>query len=291
MDYLIIRLISSFLVGVLLSQAGSLIQLGTRNILSSPSTLGIDGLSILWLLIFHSVSLYFNLNFSVEWTFLLGLPLFSLIGLVFPQFFKGQSKFERIILLGLTFNLLVGAVFSLWQFLFMAFNLPFPVELWFGHFRFASNFSLGILLGTEFLILVGMKFFYKDLKMFSIGPIMELNWGLDEKKLFRFIFVVVAVSTLIVINLFGAFSFLGLVFPILARRMWFKKKDLAGELFLGPIFNGFCLMAVDALCYFNPIYGAEVPVGLIVTGIGAVSLIIILWSSYKNSEIVAKPKK
>jgi ABC-type Fe3+-siderophore transport system permease subunit len=290
MDYLIIRLISSFLVGVLLSQAGSLIQLGTRNILASPSTLGIDGLSVLWLLIFHSVTLYFNLNFSVEWTFLLGVPLFFLIGMGFPKFFKGQSKFERIILLGLTFNLLVGAVFSLWQFLFMAFNLPFPVELWFGHFRFASSSSLGILLVTEFLILLGMKYFYKDLKMFSIGPIMELNWGLDEKKLFRFIFVVVAVSTLIVINLFGAFSFLGLVFPILARKMWFKQRDMGGELFLGPVFNGLCLMAVDCLCYFNPIYGAEVPVGLIVTGIGAVSLIVILWSN-KDSEIVAKPKK
>jgi ABC-type Fe3+-siderophore transport system permease subunit len=291
MDYLIIRLISSFLVGVLLSQAGSLIQLGTRNILSSPSTLGIDGLSVLWLLIFHSLSLYLNLNYAVEWTFILGIPLFILLGIVFPSFFKGQSKFERIILLGLTFNLLVGAIFSLWQFLFMAFNLPFPVELWFGHFRFASISSLWIILGTELLILVGMKFFYKDLKMFSIGPIMELNWGLDEKRLFKFIFVVVAVSTLVVINLFGAFSFLGLVFPIIARRMWFKKMDLGGELFMGPLFNGFCLMVVDALCYFNPVMGAEVPVGLIVTGIGAVSLIVILWSGHKKSEIVAKPKK
>ena len=291
MDYLIIRLISSFLVGVLLSQAGSLIQLGTRNILSSPSTLGIDGLSVLWLLIFHSLSLYLNLNYAVEWTFILGIPLFILLGIVFPSFFKGQSKFERIILLGLTFNLLVGAIFSLWQFLFMAFNLPFPVELWFGHFRFASISSLWIILGTELLILVGMKFFYKDLKMFSIGPMMELNWGLDEKRLFKFIFVVVAVSTLVVINLFGAFSFLGLVFPIIARRMWFKKMDLGGELFMGPLFNGFCLMVVDALCYFNPVMGAEVPVGLIVTGIGAVSLIVILWSGHKNSEIVAKPKK
>ncbi|MBA2404200.1 MAG: iron chelate uptake ABC transporter family permease subunit [Bdellovibrionales bacterium] len=291
MDYLIVRLFSSFLVGALLSQAGSLIQLGTRNILASPSTLGIDGLSILWLLIFHSVSLYFNLNYPIEWTFVIGLPLFFLLGIIFPKFLSGQTKFERIILLGLTFNLFVGAIFSLWQFLFMAFNLPFPVELWFGHFRFASHSSLIILLSTEILILLGMKYYFKDLKMFSIGPIMGLNWGLDEKKLFRFIFVVVAISTLIVINLFGAFSFLGLIFPILARKMWFPKRDLAGELFLGPAFNGLCLMAVDFLCYFYPVYGAEVPVGLIVTGIGAVSLIIILWSSYKDSEIVAKPKK
>ena len=291
MDYLILRLISSFLVGALLSQAGSLIQLGTRNILASPSTLGFDGLSIFWLLIFHSITLYFNLNFSVEWTFIFGIPLFILLGLYFPNLFRGHSKFERIILLGLTFNLFVGAIFSLWQFLFMAFNLPFPVELWFGHFRFASQNSMWILLGVEILTLLGLRKHFKALKIFSLGPMIGLNWGLDEKKLFKFIFVVVALTTLVVINLFGAFSFLGLIFPILARKMWFAKRDLEGELYWGAAFNGVYLMAVDLLCYLNPIYGAEVPVGLIVTGIGAVSLIIILWSGHKNSEIVAKPKK
>jgi len=73
--------------------------------------------------------------------------------------------------------------------------------------------------------------------------------------------------------------------------MWFQKLDLGGELFLGPVFNGLCLMAIDFLCYFNPVLGAEIPVGLIVTGIGAVSLILILWAGHKDSEIVAKPKK
>lgn len=283
MDYLAIRLLCAFFVGALLSQAGSLIQLGTRNILSSPSTLGFDGLAVFWLLIFHSVSLYFGLNYNVEWTFLLGVPLFILVGLFFPRFLKGKMKFEKIILIGLTFNLLVGAVFSLWQFLFMAFNLPFPVELWFGHFRFATPLALLILVVVEILILCGLKIFSRELSLFSIGPGMVLNWQLDEKKLFRFIFVVVAVSTLVVVNLFGAFSFLGLVFPILARKMWFKSADLKGELLLGSLFNGLCLVLVDGICYFNPIYGAEVPVGLLVTGVGAVSLIAILWTSYKDS--------
>lgn len=283
MDYLILRLLSSFLVGVLLSQSGSLIQLSTRNILSSPSTLGFDGLAVLWLLLFHSLALYFNLNNSLDWTFLIGIPLFTFLGGLFPYFLAGKTKFERIILLGLTFNLLVGAIFSLWQFLFMAFNLPFPIELWFGHFRFTSELSLFILIITEILILFGLKLFSSDLKLFSLGPMISSNWGLDEKKIFRFIFVVVAVSTLVVINLFGAFSFLGLIFPIIARKMWFRKKDLQGELIFGALFNGLSLMTIDFLCYMNPVHGAEVPVGLLVTAIGAVSLIVILWTSSKKS--------
>lgn len=283
MDYLIVRHLSSFLVGVLLSQSGSLIQLGTRNILSSPSTLGFDGLAILWLLIFHSISLYFGFNYQVEWTLLLGIPVFIFVGLLFPKFLKGKSRFEKVILLGLTFNLLVGAVFSLWQFLFMAFNLPFPVELWFGHFRFASSTTFCILLSLELLVLFGLYYFSRSLKLFSIGPAMITNWQLDEGPLFRFIFVVVAVTTLVVVNLFGAFSFLALIFPIIARKLWFKDRDLKGELLMGSLVNGLALMMVDSACYFYPIYGAEVPVGLIVTGIGAVSLIAILWTSYKDS--------
>jgi len=290
-DYLILRIVSSFLTGVLLSQSGSLIQLGARNILASPSTLGFDGLAILWLLIFHSLALFFNFNQSSEISLLIGIPFFIFLGLMFPRFLKGNAKFERIVLLGLTFNLLVGAVFSLWQFFFMAFNLPFPVELWFGHFRFASFNSMLILIATEALILVGMWGYFPKLKMFSIGPVMSMNWGLNEKSLFRFLFVVVAVSTFIVVNLFGAFSFLGLVLPIIARKLWFKKADLKGEFFYGSFLNGLSLMSIDLLCYHFPIYGAEVPVGLIVTGIGAVSLILILWASYKDSEIVANLKK
>ncbi len=283
MDYLAIRLAASFLVGVLLSQSGSLVQLGTRNILASPSTLGIDGLSVLWLLIFHSISLYFNLDYSIQWTFILGIPLFIMIGVSFPKFLNGRSKFERIILLGLTFNLFVGAIFSLWQFLFMAFNLPFPVELWFGHFRFASGSSVWILVLAEILLLIGLKFHAQSLKLFSIGPSIARNWGMDEKNLLGFIFVAVAITTLIVVNLFGAFSFLGLIFPILARKIWFKTADLKGEFLLGPALNGVALMSIDCLCYFYPVYGAEIPVGLLVTGLGAVSLIIILWSNYKDS--------
>ncbi len=54
--------------------------------------------------------------------------------------------------------------------------------------------------------------------------------------------------------------------------------------------NGLSLMGLDYLCYQVPIWGAEIPVGLIVTVVGAVSLIIILWTS-DRSELLAKPNK
>lgn len=288
MDYIIPRFLSAVLAGVILSQTGSLIQMSSRNVLASPSTLGFDGLSILWILIFHSIMLFFGYEQPVLILFLTGIPLTVLIGWVYSKFIDTQKSIERLILIGLTFNLLVGAIFSFWQFLFLAFNLPFPVELWFGHFRFANLQTLGILALVECGIVVGWLFFRREFLLFTLGKNISRNLNLNQKSLFLFLFIAVSVGTFTVISLFGAFSFLALIFPYIARKFWFKRFDLAGELFLGALVNGLGFMLIDCLSYFFPIYGAEVPVGLIATGVGAVCLILLLWKSNGNLETVAK---
>lgn len=291
MDYLIPRFLCALISGMILSQSGSLIQMSSRNILASPSTLGFDGLSILWILIFHSMMLMLGLDQPVLVLFGAGIPLFVIFGWYFSGFIHHQKNINRLILIGLTFNLLVGAVFSLWQFLFLAFNLPFPVELWFGHFRFANVSALTILLLTEALFIVGWLFFRKKFFSFSLGKSVSTNLNRDFSSLHAFMFIYVAVGTFAVVSLFGAFSFLGLIFPIIARRFWFKSSDLWGELFPGAVVNGLFLLGIDAICYYLPIYGAEVPVGLIATAVGAVSLIFLLWKSDSHLEILAKNQK
>lgn len=278
MDYLIPRLLSAVLSGMILSQTGSLIQISTRNILASPSTLGFDGLSVFFILILHSLMLAFRFD-SSSVVFISGIALFICIGLFFARFFLHYQKIEKLILIGLTFNLLVGALFSLWQFLFLAFNLPFPVELWFGHFRYADWHSVIILFLIELFIVLGWAVLRKDFLLFTLGNTVVRNLGLNQNKLFYFIFISIAVGTFAVIHLFGAFSFLGLLFPIMARKLWFKNYDLPGEFLAGGLINGLALMAVDGLCYFFPVFGAEIPVGLIATAVGAVSLIVLLWKA------------
>ena len=288
MDYVILRGLCSFLCGAMISQAGSLMQISTRNILASPSTLGFDGLAVLWVLIVHSVLI--SLNISGPWTFVVGIPVFVLFGLVFSHHMRAQKNYDRLLLIGITFNLAVGAIFSLWQFLFLAFNLSFPNELWFGHFRFVERFHLIQLLIIEFVFLIGLSKLWSDLRLFTLGRTLALQMGLQERKLLTLMFVFIALSTFAIVSAFGAFSFLGLVFPIVARWFWFKKYDLKGELLIGSLINGFIFMFIDWLCYEFPLLGAEIPVGLIITGVGALSLIFILWKSSVR-ETLAKPKK
>lgn len=290
MDYLVGRMLCSFLSGAILSQSGSFIQLSTRNILSSPSTLGIDGLAILWLISFHSLAIIFDLQ-QTALGLVIGLPVFIFIGFLFTKILNKSVKFEKVILLGLTFNLLVGAIFSLWQFFFLAFNLPFPVEVWFGHFRQIPHLALTCLFVMEFLLISGFLILRKDILIFSLGPTLSRNLRLNEKRLFTYLFMASILGAYVVISFFGAFSFLGLIFPILARKFWFKKFDISGEILAGSLMNGLFLMVVDLICYFFPIMGAEVPVGLIVTAVGAVSLILILWLSKDRAEFLANGKK
>ncbi len=288
MEYIVLRSLCAIITGVLLSQTGSLIQMSTRNILASPSTLGFDGLSILWILIFHSLLLLFGYDHPVFSLIMMGIPAFSIVGWFYAYYLGRQKNIERLILIGLTFNLLVGAIFSLWQFLFLAFNLPFPVELWFGHFRYADRTGFLILFLIELFLIMGWWFFRKDFLTFSLGKSVARNLKLNQGRLYLFLFIAIAIGTFSVVALFGAFSFLGLVFPIMARKLWFKKFDLNGEFLWGGFFNGLIFMAIDFLCYFFPIYGAEVPVGLIATGVGAVSLILLLWKADGHLEILAK---
>lgn len=289
MDYLITRLSSAFLCGLILSQAGSFIQIGTRNILASPSTLGIEGLSVLWILLIHTLALAFGIDWS--WISLSGIPVFVLIGFVFSKLLGKELRLERILLLGLTFNLLIGAVFSLWQFFFLAYNLPFPVEVWFGHFRFVEPQGVLLLFGFELVLLILLRRHWRNLQLYSLGPDISRAHFADLETLYKYFFMISVCGTFLVLSLFGAFSFLGLIFPLIARRVWFNKFDLKGEFLIGSVANGLMFMFLDFLCYRFPVMGAEIPVGLIASVVGALCLIAIIGRASKAPDFLANARK
>ncbi len=289
MDYLTLRLVSSFLCGLILSQAGSFIQTGTRNILASPSTLGIEGLSVLWILFIYSFAMFTGVE--SEWLGLTGLPVFALIGYFLSGLAGRELKLERILFAGLTFNLLVGAIFSLWQFFFLAYNLPFPVEIWFGHFRFVKAEAVYILVIFEIALLYFLRKHWRNLQLFSLGPLLSRVHSGNVSGLYTFFFIFSVAGTFLVISLFGAFSFLGLILPLIARKIWFRRYDMKGEIIFGSVCNGVFFMTMDFICYRYPVMGAEIPVGLIASVLGALCLITLMWRPSQGPEFLANARK
>lgn len=282
-DFDIYRIIFSFICGYFLAVSGSLTQLVSHNSLSSPSTLGMDGVGVFVVIISQFIMLNSNFNMSLEKVSLFGfLILFFIITLLLTK--KSKGRFEiwkgfdmnKVILIGISFNLLVAGIFSLVQFLFMTMNLEFPTSLWFGQFKFYEK----DLLVPFVLLFVGVIFWIRKyaqkVNILNLGTDYAYGLGLDVIKVQKVALLMSLFLTGIVITQFGVFSFLGLIFPHVVRSFRFFKTSMRRELLFGPMLCGFALMLIDLLCYNWLVYSAEIPVGMFSGILGTFLLIFLL---------------
>jgi iron complex transport system permease protein len=277
------RFMFAFFCGYFISVSGSLSQLVTNNSLASPSTLGMDGAAVLFILVSQIILVVFNIDFSLNH---LSLILFAGTSLVlFPfVFYKSKVKniwhqlnMQKVILFGLAFNLMIGALFSVIQFLFMALNFEFPVGLWFGSFKqYDQNFIFIFIIVFMVTQLVLYRLSPK-IEVLNLGSSIAQGMGFDVEFIQKFGLYISFILTGIVISYFGVFSFLGLIFPHILRSFRFFKRNMKFEILLGPYFCGAILGVVDQLCYNVTVHGAELPVGMVSSVIGAFVLILLVF--------------
>lgn len=282
-DFYFIRIFAAFLCGALLSLSGSLTQHATQNSLAGPSTLGLDGIAVICVVFAQFFIVLTPIGIGQEVLgILLFLPLIA-IGFLFKNFFKKKivsHDIKTYVLLGLCFNLFVGAIFSIIQFLFMALNFEFPTGLWFGNFRFVSFSSLSIIF-FAFIVLYFLSIqIMRKLRLLSLGEGVIQNLSLDGSSVQRRALFISLVATVVVVNLFGVFSFLSLIFPLTLRRLSFFRNSLKREIIFGPLFSGVILSGIDFICYNFTFYGIEFPVGMMSSVVGAFLLMALLLSSY-----------
>lgn len=283
MEFDILRVILSFLVGFFLMTSGSLSQIVTNNKLASPSTLGFDGLGVLTILIGQIFIHLLGFSFSLEMSsFIIFIILFLFLSLKVLNKYKEnqritvQNSMQKVILIGIGFNLLVGAIFSIIQFLFMAINMDFPSGLWFGNFRFVGADILFIFSIVFIILQVIIYNLSKKLRIMAIGSDFALGLGVDVLKVQKQALLVSLFLTGIVICFFGVFSFLGLIFPHIIRIFPFIKFNIKNELYYGPYIAGFFLSGLDLACYNFTFAGAELPVGMVCSVLGSFLLLILL---------------
>ena len=276
MDIDFLRLVTSFVVGTLLSFSGSLIQITTRNDLASPSTLGMDGIAVLMVMVgFLIKSFGVNLPLS-ELAFGLGLISLAFISFIAPYFLK-QKDLKIVVLMGLSVNLLVGAFFSIMQFLAMAFNLQFPDQLWFGRILSLDLFSGLTLFVIVLSLLVFLAKYRKAWKALLLGSGWCRGLGIPVQNIIKLSLLLSFLITLWVVVHFGVFGFLGLLFPLVLRQFKRYKGEPWRELTDGAIWAGFGFSVLDQICFEFTFHGAEIPVGLPASLFGAAALVSILW--------------
>lgn len=280
------RLILAFICGYFLCLSGSLCQLVTNNHIASPSTLGMDALGVLVVICAQAVIVFFGLEYSlVAVSLFLTLISLTLLYFIFKVTNKKQndiwSQFDvkKIVLIGLTFNLFVGAIFSVVQFLFMALNFEFPTGLWFGSFKQVDSAWLSFFCFLFIIIQIVVINKARELSLLNLGHNFVLGRNINASSLQRNSLILSLFLTLFVVIFFGVFSFLGLIFPHIIRSLKFFKINMRAEVVWGPYIAGLALCVTDILCFNYTYLGAEFPVGMVSGVIGAFLLILMLLKS------------
>ncbi|MFZ4714059.1 MAG: iron chelate uptake ABC transporter family permease subunit [Bacteriovoracaceae bacterium] len=284
-DFLV-RFLCAFLAGGLLSIAGSLVQNFTHNDLAGPSTLGFEALIVLIILMGHFIGVFWLFDTSEE-TISLFLFIVCLTVLFWQRkridfFLSNQS----MILIGLCFNLFVGAIFSLLQFLFFSLSMEFPTQIWFGNFRYIADGALPILILTMMMSIYFVIRFLKTLTLVGFGKEFSDNFHPGgAKELGRFSWGLALVLTGIVTIYFGVFSFTSLIFPHLARRIPFFRYSLKNELLIWPLIAGGIFASLDYSCREFLFYNTEIPVGMVSSILGAAILMGLVIHNQKSKHL------
>ncbi len=289
-NYELYRGIFAFLCGHFLCLSGSLTQITLNNHLASPSTLGFDGLAALGVILAQAI-MTATMPGSLEVKAFVIFCLLVLIGAIFGRktlASKGLSlDIGFLILLGLAFNLFVGAVFSIVQFLFMALNYEFPSGLWFGGFRYFKVWWLVPFGSLFFFSIFVTKRNARNLRLMSLGNSFALGRGVDVKRTQLESLLLSLILTGLVISFFGVFSFLGLIFPHVLRSFSRFRSNIRKELVEGPMLAGAALFGLDAICLRFTYRGAEFPAGMITSVGGAMLLVLLL---LRSKAIFSRPK-
>ena len=286
-----IRFILAFICGFFLTVSGSLSQLVTNNGLASPSTLGFDGAAVLAIIISQILINFFGVEFSLTYLSITLISVFVLVWILFdhslmrfkPVTVWSEHSMKSIVLTGLAFNLFVGALFSIIQFLYMAMNFEFPTSIWFGSLKQYSDNDLYTFIFLFIFLYLFLIKVSKKLELLNIGTSFSLGLNVNVRQFQKTCLIVSFTLTGIVISYYGVFSFLGLVFPHILRHFSIWKNNIRGELLTGPFLTGFSFAAVDYFCSEFDFHGAEFPVGMISSVVGAALLIIMVMRSSKNN--------
>ena len=268
------RIILAIAVGMALSVCGAVMQAIVKNPLADPYLLGISSGASLGatLAIMTGVAGFLGYNSIGIMAFLGAFAASQLVMLL--SNIGGRSDSVRLLLSGMALSAVCTAFSSLIVYLSKDKQGIQTITYW----------TMGSLAGAKWstiafvfpVILAGAIFFmtqFRTLNMMLLGDEISITLGKDLRTYRYWYMVVVAILVGLAVFSSGMIGFVGLIIPHITRIIF--GTDHRRLLIPAALFGGIFLIWCDVLCRIL-IAGTEMPIGILVSSIGAPWFIYLL---------------
>ncbi|MBM7603706.1 iron complex transport system permease protein [Metabacillus crassostreae] len=270
------RMIIAMLIGAGLALSGAILQGLSRNSLADPGILGINaGAGLAAVFCIYLFSKANSTLFSSPFL----LPVFAFIGaliialLIYSFSWKGGIEPGRLLLMGLGFNALCGALLIILQ-------LKMDPK----DFQQATIWLTGSIWGTQWpyvwallpwiVLLIPISFLKaRSMNLLQFSETVPHVLGLKVESERRILLVLSAALAGSCVAVGGGIAFIGLLAPHLARRLC--GANFFSLLPLSALIGSFLLLVADMIGK-NLLAPADIPVGIVISVIGAPYLIYML---------------
>ena len=261
------RICASILVGVLLANAGLLMQGIFQNPLVSPYTLGVSNgaafgasLAIVLAAGFTSVTAANNLVSLLAFVFAaLTMYLVQMIGKI------AKDTTKNLLLAGVAVSYLFSSLVSFIKYTVDEKDLPALVFWQMGSVSDVSWNKIAILLAVTVVSLVVMTIFSWDLNVIATGEESAISLGVNYKRLRRIAFLLSTLMTGVAVAFSGTIGFVGMVAPHVARMI--VGNDYRYTIPTSSLCGALLLLVADSLSRIL-VTAVSLPIGVITSMIG-----------------------
>ncbi len=261
------RILLAVLAGISLSLSGAVMQAIVNNPLADPYILGISSGASLGatLAILLGVGISFGPNYVGICAFIGALSV-SILVLLFGHS-ASRRDVSRLLLVGVALSSLCSAISSIIVFSANNRNGMMTLNFWLLGSLSAANWQIVNVLAPIVLI-ISLFFCFQSriLNVMLVGDEAAVTLG-QENHLYRIIYIILAAILIgFIVYSCGIIGFVGLVVPHIARLLVGvnHKKMIPVTILIGGLF----LLWADILSRVI-IKGVEIPIGIIVSIIGA----------------------
>ena len=234
------RVLMTIILGMALGVSGNVLQTVTKNDLADPGVLGINAGAGLGVTI-----AYMTMDFN-HYNIVYVLPVLGFIGamgtfsitMFMAKNRDGSLNIDKLILVGIGSAISFSGAMIVFISSAGREDVQF-ISKWLSGNIWGDKWPFVLVSGVTSILLIAILYFKaNNLNIMALDDVSATSLGVDLKKE-RNIFVITAVAlSSIVVSVAGAISFVGLIIPHLAKKIFGPKHqyNLIGTMLLGSVF-------------------------------------------------------